>query len=42
MRWEDIKDGEWTIPSNKREKSTAGSLVLPVKFWNHQRATALR
>ena len=29
MRWEDIKDGEWIIPSNKREKSTAGSLVLP-------------
>jgi integrase len=29
MRWEDIKDEEWHIPSNKREKSTAGSLVLP-------------
>ena len=29
MRLEDIKDGEWAIPSNKREKSTAGSLVLP-------------
>ena len=29
MRWEDIKDGEWIIPTDKREKNTAGSLVLP-------------
>ena len=29
MRWEDIKDREWIIPTDKREKSTAGSLVLP-------------
>ena len=29
MRWEDIKDGEWRIPASDREKSTAGSLVLP-------------
>jgi integrase len=30
MRWEDISaDGEWHIPTAKREKGTAGSLVLP-------------
>jgi integrase len=30
MRWEDISaDGEWHIPAAEREKSTAGSLVLP-------------
>ena len=29
MRWEDIVDGEWRIPSKDREKGTAGSLVLP-------------
>ena len=29
MRWEDIKDGEWCIPSAKREKGTAGCLALP-------------
>jgi integrase len=29
MRWEDIKDSEWCIPSAKREKSTPGCLVLP-------------
>ena len=30
MRWEDLSaNGEWTIPGSPREKSTAGSLVLP-------------
>jgi integrase len=30
IRWEDVSpDGEWTIPSIDREKSTAGSLQLP-------------
>ena len=30
MRWEDISaDGEWVIPAVKREKGTAGALVLP-------------
>jgi integrase len=30
MRWEDITlDGEWCIPSEAREKGTAGCLVLP-------------
>jgi integrase len=29
MRWEHIKDGEWCIPAEKREKGTAGCLVLP-------------
>jgi hypothetical protein len=28
MRWEDIRDGVWHIPSEKREKGTAGELVL--------------
>ena len=28
MRWEDLRDGEWCIPAAKREKNTAGSLVL--------------
>ena len=28
MRWEDIQNGVWTIPSEKREKGTAGELVL--------------
>jgi integrase len=28
MRWGDIKGGEWHIPTAKREKGTAGSLVL--------------
>jgi integrase len=28
MRWDDIRDGEWFIRSAKREKNTAGSLVL--------------
>ena len=29
MRWDDLVDGEWRIPTEKREKGTAGSLVLP-------------
>ena len=29
MRWQDIVDGEWRIPSSEREKNTAGALVLP-------------
>jgi integrase len=30
MRWADIADeGEWTIPQEKREKDSAGSLMLP-------------
>ena len=29
MKWDDIKDGVWTIASEKREKSNAGSLQLP-------------
>lgn len=29
MRWDDIKDGVWTITSAEREKSNAGSLELP-------------
>jgi integrase len=29
MRWEDIKDGVWTIPSEKREKGNAIELKLP-------------
>ncbi|MEZ0281592.1 tyrosine-type recombinase/integrase, partial [Methyloceanibacter sp.] len=29
MSWQDIVDGEWRIPASDREKSTAGSLVLP-------------
>ena len=30
MQWDDINDdGVWTIPSEKREKSNAGSLQLP-------------
>jgi integrase len=29
MRWEDIKDGVWTIPSEKREKGNADVLRLP-------------
>ena len=29
MRWGDLRDGVWTIPAHEREKSTAGSLVLP-------------
>lgn len=29
-RWQDVsKDGEWTTPSEKREKGNAGRLVLP-------------
>jgi integrase len=29
MRWADISDGVWTIPSEAREKGNAGKLVLP-------------
>ena len=29
MMWDDIVDGEWRIPASDREKSTAGSLMLP-------------
>ena len=28
MRWDDVVEGEWHIRSEKREKNTAGSLVL--------------
>jgi hypothetical protein len=29
MKWADLKDGEWTIPWDEREKFNAGSLRLP-------------
>ena len=29
MRWDDIVDGEWTIPTEAREKGAGGSLILP-------------
>lgn len=31
MKWDDLnlETGEWTIPQKKREKNTAGSLILP-------------
>ena len=29
IQWEDIKDGVWTIATEKREKGNAGELVLP-------------
>jgi integrase len=29
MRWEDIRDGVWTIPAEAREKVNAGELKLP-------------
>jgi integrase len=29
MKWDEVKDGVWTIPSEHREKSNAGSLRLP-------------
>src|SRR4051794_4290470 len=29
MRWQDIVDGEWTIPTEAREKGAGGSLKLP-------------
>jgi integrase len=29
MKRADIKDGTWTIPSERREKGTAGALLLP-------------
>ena len=29
MKWSDIKDGVWTIATEKREKGNAGALRLP-------------
>jgi integrase len=29
MQWADVRDGEWTIPKEEREKRTAGTLRLP-------------
>ena len=29
MKWSDVKDGVWTIATEKREKGNAGSLRLP-------------
>ena len=29
MKWDDLVDGEWRIPSEPREKSNAGNLRLP-------------
>jgi integrase len=29
MKWEDVVEGEWRIPSEKREKGNAGTLRLP-------------
>ncbi|MFM9858190.1 tyrosine-type recombinase/integrase [Pseudoxanthobacter sp. M-2] len=29
LRWEDIADGVWTVPSEDREKGTGGALRLP-------------
>ena len=29
MKWDDFKDGEWTIRVERREKGTAGKLKLP-------------
>lgn len=29
LRWEDISDGVWTVPSEDREKGTGGALRLP-------------
>ena len=29
MKWEDVKDGVWTIATEDREKGNAGVLVLP-------------
>ena len=29
LRWDDIIDDEWRIPTSDREKNTAGALVLP-------------
>lgn len=31
MRWQDISDGVWTIPTEAREKNNPGELVLPAK-----------
>ena len=33
MRWEDVRlDGTWTIPTESRQKGTAGELVLPERL----------
>ena len=32
MRWDDIKDGGWTIRTEKREKGNAGAVRLPTWF----------
>ena len=29
MRWKDVKDGTWSIPTDDREKGNAGDLLLP-------------
>ena len=29
MKWDDIRDGVWTIASEEREKGTAGKIKLP-------------
>ena len=29
MKWEDVADGVWTVPSEKREKGNIGSVKLP-------------
>jgi len=29
MKWDEIKDGVWSIPAEKREKGTGGGLILP-------------
>jgi integrase len=29
MKWDDLKDGKWIIPSEEREKGNAGTLPLP-------------
>jgi integrase len=31
MRWQDLRDGVWTIPTAAREKGNAGSLTLPAE-----------
>jgi integrase len=32
MKWDDLVDGEWRIPAEPREKTSAGSLRLPPKL----------
>ena len=42
MRWEDIKDGVWTIPSEAREKGTAGRASSAAGgFRDYRRSTPL-